>query len=533
MELSKGGAGERKGKPMITPLPVVQPPNEAANIAADDDLRWTMTKTVKDGRQTREKTFAFDLTLLQKGYATGFLLALKSTLLNRRNRVSLETVHTEHNHLRSALKKVQDSKVIDSFVEKIDLPFLAALETIKSEVTSSGLDYLKRLYRTNRSNGNLFASDLVPRDFPRLDPPNGEVGAAIKRILSQALSRATLANTLSAVENAYESGQIDIGHYSFAMLAFQLYFRPETYRQLRLMDLSFDTDPKSGKASWFLQVLPVKTQIDNPDRLAVKVTTDLGELLKLQQAHVVQTYGHLVAELDLGKLALFPARLLNADGKWRSPHAIAHYGMCRDNTSFSRAYLSPIEAFSRRTLTFNALRHTVGTQLALAGLSASSIAAVLRHANDATCQRYVDLFFQGVLDRISDALQPSFDEHFPAYRDLAERLISKHDSISPQKSIVSEDLETGRREVTAECGRETLCGYAPLACYECPKFRPCFDADHSINLELVNREITTFSGQGLAMQHEVQKYKHLRNAIRVVIGICESRLNSSSAGANE
>lgn len=256
-------------------------------------------------------------------------------------------------------------------------------------------------------------------------------------------------------------------------------------------------------------------------------------MLKLQQAHVVQTYGHLVGEADLGKIALFPARLLNADGKWRSPYANAHYGMCLDNTSFSRAYLSPIEVFARRALSFNALRHTVGTQLALAGLSATSIAAVLRHANDATCQRYVDLFFQGVLDRISDALQPNFDEHFPAYRELGERLISKQDSIAPQKAIVSEDLETGRREVTAECGRETLCGYAPLACYECSKFRPCFDADHSINLELVNREIAEFSGQGLAMQHEVRKYKHLRNAIRVVISICESRLNSSSVEVND
>jgi hypothetical protein len=195
--------------------------------------------------------------------------------------------------------------------------------------------------------------------------------------------------------------------------------------------------------------------------------------------------------------------------------------MCADSTAFIRAYLRPIEKLARRDLTFNALRHTVGTQLALAGLSASSIAAVLRHATDDTCQRYVDLFFQGVLDRISDAMQPSFDEHFPVYKDVMDRAISKKDAIPREKAIVSEDPETGHREVTAECGRKSLCGYAPLACYECNKFRPCWDADHTINLRVVDREIADFDRQGLAMQHEARKYKHLRNAIRVVISICE------------
>lgn len=73
--------------------------------------------------------------------------------------------------------------------------------------------------------------------------------------------------------------------------------------------------------------------------------------------------------------------------------------------------------------------------------------------------------------------------------------------------------------------------YAPLACYDCNKFRPCWDADHTINLDLVNREIADFEGQGLALQHEVQKYKQLRNAIRVVISICQ--LKNPAAGLGE
>lgn len=373
----------------------------------------------------------------------------------------------------------------------------------------------------------IFAPDLRPEDFPRWESPVGQEGEAIKRILSQALSRAAMSQTLTVVEDAYESGKIDIGHYSFTMLAFQIYFRPASYRQLRLMDLSRDEDKKTGIVTWFADMLPVKTKAENPDRLSIELTSDVGELLKLQQEHVVKKYGHLVDDQQLEKLALFPARLLKSDGTWQSNYANANHGMCTDSNAFARAYLRPIKELTGRDLTFNALRHTVGTQLALAGLSASSISAVLRHANDATCQRYVDLFFRGVLDRISDAMQPSFDAHFPAHREIMDRVISKRDGIAREKAIVSEDPATGRLEVTAECGRESLCGYAPLACYDCKKFHPCWDADHSINLAVVNREISDFEGQGLAMQHEVKKYKQLRNAIRIVINICAVKSNAN------
>lgn len=501
---------------------------EAEQIPGSGDLRWTLTRTVKDGSLEREEKFDFDLLALTKCYSVRFLLALKTALIRRRLRVSLLTVAIEYESLRTLLVKHQEMGGMTEVVEQIDLPFLASLEAIKSQLTQSNLEVLKRFFNANRSDEAVFAAGLLPEDFPRWTSAVGQAGAAIKRILSQALSRATMSQVLSSIEDAYESAQIDIGHYSFAMLAFQVFFRPASYRQLRLMDLIRDEDKKTGKVTWFVDMLPVKTRIENPNRLSIRITSDVGDLLKLQQVHVVQTYGQLVDESKLGQLALFPARKLKADGKWQSSFANLNHGMCADSTAFTRAYLLPIEKVARRTLSFNALRHTVGTQLALAGLSASSIAAVLRHATDDTCQRYVDLFFQGVLDRISEAMQPSFDEHFPVYRDFNNRTVSKQDPIPREKAIISEDPETGRREITAECGRTSLCGYAPLACYECNKFRPCWDADHTINLRIVEREIADFDQQGLAMQHEVGKYKHIRNAIRMVINICELKKNGET-----
>lgn len=502
----------------------------ACQLRAEDELRWTMTRVVRDGKDQRSETFKFDFTPLIEGYSLPFLMAVKTALINSRNRVSIRTIFNEHLRLKSVLLKCQDMGILTSVVEQIDLPFLAALETIKQNQSKSNLEGLKRFLDANRGNASIFASDLRPEDFPRLISVRGDRGEALHRILSHAMSRAAVTQTLNAIENAYETGQIEIGHYSFAMLAFQVFFRPASYRTLRLMDLNRDSNSETGQVTWFLDMLPVKTRVDNPHRLSIKISSDLGEILQLQREHVVRRYGHLVADDDLNKLALFPTRRLRTDGTWISKYSNMNYGMCENSAVFKQTYLLRIAKLVRRNLSFNSLRHTVGTQLALTGLSASRIAAVLRHATDNTCQRYVDLFFQGVLDRISDAMQPAFDVHFPVYREVMERAISKHDPIPLQKAIVSEDLVKGRREMVAECGRRSLCGYAPLACYDCNKFRPCWDADHTINLDLVNREIADFEGMGLAMRHEAQKYKHLRNAIRIVISICQLKSQAAEQG---
>lgn len=503
----------------------------ASQLRPEDELRWTMTRVVRDGKEQRTEAFNFDLTELARLFSLPFLVALKTALIDSRNRVSIRTIWNEHLRVKSTLLKCLDSGTFTAVVEQIDLQFLDAVEASKQDQFKSNLEGFKRFFEANRSNESIFASNLRSEDFPRLVSVRGERGEALNRILSHALSRAAVAQTLTAVENAYEANEIDIGHYAFAMLAFQVFFRPASYRTLRLMDLNQDENSMTGQVTWFLDMLPAKTRLDNPHRLSIKVTHDLGSILQIQREHVVRQYGHLVSEPDLNKLALFPSRRLRADGTWVSDYSNANFGIMQTSSGFTAAYLRPIEKLVRVNLSFNALRHTIGTQLALTGLSASRIAAILRHANDDTCQRYVDLFFQGVLDRISDAMQPAFDEHFPVYKEVMDRAISKYDPIPKEKAIISEDLVTGRREITAECGRRSLCGYAPLACYDCNKFRPCWDADHKINLDLVNREIAEFEGQGLAMQHEAQKYKHLRNAIRIVISVCQLKSQSAVQGA--
>ena len=116
-------------------------------------------------------------------------------------------------------------------------------------------------------------------------------------------------------------------------------------------------------------------------------------------------------------------------------------------------------------------------------------------------------------------LHPEFEEHFPVFTLFA----SKGDPIPAERRIDSEDPETGRIETTAMCGRHVACSYAPITCYACVRFIPCYDADHSINLHVVDQEIQGAECKGLAMQHEVKRWKTIRNYIRLVIAACETK----------
>jgi hypothetical protein len=199
-----------------------------------------------------------------------------------------------------------------------------------------------------------------------------------------------------------------------------------------------------------------------------------------------------------------------------------------DANSFNAVYLKPVRALTRLPLSFNALRHTIGTQLAQLGCSEHTIQAVLKHATNTVCRIYVDIAFEGLIDKLSDGLKPGFDEHFPVIAMFA----SMGEVIPTERRIVSEDLETGRVEITAVCGRRVACSYAPIACYACPRFIPCYDADHSINLDVVEREIKASEGGGLAMQYDVQRWRTIRNHIRLVIAACDNKRRSLAMDAD-
>ena len=492
-------------------------------VAEWDDavpLMWTMRETTGPKNDQRTQTESFDLSELRAGYGDAFLLTLKDILIARRKRVGLASIENASSAIQAILRKVHLQRMGNPQVTQIDHAFLLTLRTMLQDVSSSYLKKFRQLFTENRESP-LFAQNLVREDFPVKKSVKGQRGAKIDAILAKALSRAALVEILRRSEDAYERDAIDIGHFAFLHLAFHAYCRPSSYQRLTLADLQIDVDPETQAKTYFLWVIPRKTRVSAKSlkKISYRLDSSVGELLEAQRIHVIKTWGNLVTNDDVGKLALFPARGVGPDGRWVSRHAQAHFGET-GNSTFRSGYLKPIlELQESITFDFNGLRHTVATQLAMARCSSTTIAAVLKHATRVTCQIYVDIAFQGLIDELSDAMEPAFDAHFPSFR-------SKNDPVAPEKAINSIELATGRRELTGECGKTNACQYAPIACYPCPSFTPCFDADHSINLGFAESEIKKYEAGGLPFRDLVNQFKDARRYIMLVVAAANQYQNT-------
>lgn len=244
-------------------------------------------------------------------------------------------------------------------------------------------------------------------------------------------------------------------------------------------------------------------------------------LLLKQRQQVIELYGHLVDEDDIGKLAFFPSRTLKRDNSgWVSNHSNECFGEIATGSRFTNSYFRKVQSTvlnSKNGLNGVALRHTAGTQLAALGCSAKTIQAVLKHAGDTICMAYVDIAFNGLMNELSDAMQPAFEAHLPVF----QKFRSKDDRVTPHKAIFSEDLETGRIELTGECGKQIRCQAAPFTCYECNKFIPFFDADHSFNMDIIQNEIAKYVCAGTPYRHLVEKAKNIRYRIQLVMVACD------------
>ncbi|TNI11199.1 site-specific integrase [Aeromonas veronii] len=492
-------------------------------VAEWDDavpLAWKMSETTGPKNDRRTQTVSFDLRELCAGYEDAFLLTLKDIVIARRNRIALKSIKKEIEQTRILLRNVQSQRANTPRVTHIDHAFLLILRTIRQDVPIDYLRGFRQLYSENRES-SLFAPDLVPEDFPMRKPNKGFAGEKIANIVATALSRSAQVEILRLAEDAYESGTIDIGHFAFLHLAFHVYCRPSSYRRLTLADLQINVNPETQVKTYSLWVVPQKTHVSAKSlkKMSYQLDSIVGELLEAQRIQVIKTWGHLVANDDIGKLALFPARRIGSDGRWALSYAQANFGET-DSFTFYQNYLYPILALQESiSFNFNGLRHTVGTQLAVAGCSATTIAAVLKHASPYSCQNYVDIAFQGLIDTLSETMEPAFDTHFPTFR-------SKNDPMTPEKAISSIELATGRRELTGECGKTNACQYAPLACYSCIRFTPCFDADHSINLRFVESEIIKYEGGGLPFRELTNQFKAAKRYIMLVVAAANQYKNT-------
>ena len=511
-------------------------------------LRWTMSETVGKGKRAELKQFSFDLTPLLQCYDPDFLLALKECWVDSRLTLRLTSIFSEANKVQSVLQACQGQFLLickehattPPLFKRIDSDLTMGLWGIKDNVPHSYLTTFKAFYNKHRRNHNIFQVDLAASDIPsgrRADEDSGKLGAIgrlRKSVLASALSRATLVQILNITEAAYEAGELNLGIFAFSRLLLNRAARPESFRLLRLKDLQIDVE--NGTKVYFLTIpIPKARTVDQP--LAhIRLHPDVGMILDRQRDAVAKRLGSLIVKRNamqreglqdsspytIGDLPLFPGG--GSSGRMEQSTK-DRLGMVRNTGDLFGYYINPLKRLTGAKISHLAMRHTLGTQLAIAGCSSTTIAAVLLHASNRSASVYVDLVFSGVIDELSDSLEPAFLEHFP----VIKQFVSISDAIAPAKRIVSSSVDRMRREITGECNRHQICQYAPIACYECPRFKPCYDIDHTINLERVEEEIESARKGGLPRQADIKRYTHIANRIRVVINICEAKREAIAA----
>jgi len=510
----------------------------------ENPLCWTMSETLVDNNRVESFAFIFDLNGLHQRYPLIFLLEIKSVLIERRSTAKLRTIHTDFKRVFSVLQRCANAisdpdnplPLQPRIFSRIDKEFLTSLWAIKNDVPRNYLNTFKAFYRQHRHNTAIFAVGLAEGDFPQSGysteaDPIGVVGQLRQRVLATALSRATLVHILNITESAFESGELNLGLFAYSRLLLSRAARPESFRLLRLKDLRIDEN--EGTQTYYLTISIPKSREAQRPTATVRLHAEVGRILDLQRAAVAERLGHLVIaknsdtaghspKYTLGDLPLFPTGV-KAGRLYQK--ARARLGVVTDASCFLSYYSAPLQALTRVKMNHNALRHTMGTQLAIAGCSTATIAAVLLHATHRAAAVYVDLIFSGAIDELSDSLQSAFLEHYPVINEF----VSNQDRIDPSRKIVSSSSDRLQRITTGECGRRQICHYAPISCYECSRFKPCYDSDHSINLERVTNEIRAAQDGGLARSVDIKRYTQIANRIRLVISVCEVKRDAIAA----
>jgi len=480
----------------------------------------------------------FDLAQLASGFEESFLLGLKDLIMQRHLKVRASTMKDEYSRVLLLFKKIQSEQTSTDLnhrlmeadkISAIDAGLLLAVRTKLAQdagwINRQCIDKLSYWF-LYAGQGAVF-KDLKRGDFPTADR-SGASDLYRQKVIAQALSRTLQIAVLTDVERRLQAGEIHLGVYVLWNLTNTLYARPESLRQIRCGDLTYVENKATGEIQYTVWVMPAKRA---GERMPYPLTPVLGQMLVKQQAWVIENIGPLYGlKKDLDpeqrvaieqQLALFP----RINQGTRKDFEIKHFGMLKDGTDCSINYLRPIQrGLDNIHISFNVMRHTIGTQLAAAGVSAAVIQAVLRHATDMTARVYIDLAARELREALNNGLE-ALEELFPAYsaafmnaaqtramaQQFPERIVNSRGPINPATGEV--DVQT-----TGGCGKSAACAFAPLSCYGCWRWIANIDADHSVNLRMVQARIKENDAFGKPMRAIVERDQLLEKVIWLRMG---------------
>lgn len=479
----------------------------------------------------------FDLAQLTNGFEESFLLAIKDLIMQRSLKVRLITLKGDYGRVLRLLKKIQSDQTSTDLSKRLmEANRISAIDTglmlaVREKLAQDigwihwkCIDALKDWFLF-AGHGAVF-KDLDRGDFPT-SIRSGSADSLRQEIIAKALSRSLQIALLTDVERRLQAGELHLGVYAMWNLTNTIYARPESMRQIRCCDLTYTENEVTGEIKYTLWVMPAKR---GGKSMPYPLTQILGNILVKQQAWVIENVGPLYGlkeDLDLEQrkaieqqLALFP----RINTGTRTDFEAKHFGILENGQSFCDNYLRPLKrGLDNIHVNFNVMRHTIGTQLAAAGVSAAVIQAVLRHVADQTARVYIDLAAKELREALNSGLD-ALEELFPAYnafmnaeqtRALAQqfpgRIVNSRGPVDPHTGQI--DIET-----TGGCGKTAACAFAPLSCYGCWRWIANVDADHSVNLRLVQDRITENAAFGKPMKAIVDRDRLLEKLIELRMG---------------
>ena len=474
---------------------------------------FDLTLTYKDSYGATKTSNVMYFSNLKGWFSDRLILTMIDYLLSRlESGLSGVTVYSEGYQLVNLLTKAVTSGIIDKKegMDELTPIFLYSLCTIEVKIRGKELSNLCTIF--NSGFPHIFSSNVNKSDIPRKEDKKGLLGRSLHNIMQLALSRQSLAGIIIALEDAYENKKLSLGSWAFFNLSLNTRVRIGSIRMITLGDIVHD----EAKDEYFAYILPEKQNVDLPQKSPFKLSRGVGKLLRKQRLVILKSpCAKLVPIEDSHKLALFPAKTSDKTGLWI---AADNFGMYKETSSFASAYQSPInKLLGDRTINTQVFRHSVGSHMASIGMSAKTIKAVLRHVGERTCQAYVELHFQGNIEKLSDALLPAFEKHFPVFKEFS----SLHEQHAQEKLINSDNLNTGEVVVEGVCGADMRCLYAPFSCYSCRKFTPFYDADHEVNLRIIESRIEQFRSMGHAFNESIETLRRTKAFITLTVQACE------------
>lgn len=277
----------------------------------------------------------------------------------------------------------------------------------------------------------------------------------------------------AALDSAFNEGVVELYDYALARTFRGLGMRPAQLAAMKCCDLRSVGDRSEIR-------IPLLKKRGVPERGEFMpwkpITQWLADILHLHINGSILPY--LADNADVSLCALFPPRGRRIEAARNLEGHTNRDGLGKRLTKMFEQLnvISPVTG-QKIPVTPTRERHTVLTGLAMQGCTPTEIAANAGHSDPTSCLAYIDAsiqHFQRMERLVGEAFIPLADR-------FLGKVIREHDDQrahdDPDSVVRGRDLTGVGSCADGGCGA-IAAGVAPLACYECRKFRAWADAPH-------------------------------------------------------